>query len=169
LISICASSYLYAAQDPLDSNKRTPAAIYQIWTVNNGKFENIYVGQVRRTNSTIDDMVKARADEHSKREDRFVRLNKQWDYAIIASSDGQDTYNAQGWTALEASLNEQAAILNQCEIHGKLFNKRNQLSSKDIINNWVVSQSKGSSLLGIAKDKNGKPVAITVEDKCLTK
>lgn len=55
-----------------------------------------------------------------------------------------------------------------CDNFKKIFNSRNQLSSKDIKANWDNSQSKKTNLLGSAKNKSGDPIAITIDD-CLNK
>lgn len=167
LIFLGASCNIYATER-FDSSNRMKSAIYLLWTEDqNGTPQNHYIGQVRRNSLEIDEMVKLRVSEHMK-EIKFSNIKDKWYYDVLVSSDSSDTYDPNGWTYLETSLNEQAYMVYYCDNFKKIFNSRNQLSSKDIEANWDNSQSKKTNLLGSAKNKSGDPIAITIDD-CLNK
>lgn len=170
-----------AATDSFNSDTRTPGAIYLMWLHNTRTDTDlydhpIYIGQARQSGKTFDQMVNSRAQAHMN-EKKFSdypdnNADLQWRHMILTTSDSQDSYNANGWTYLEASLNEQAYLVYYCESDAhsgdpKLLNSRNQLSQSDANTNWQTSNSDLDSLLGAAKNQHRtapKVVSITVND-----
>lgn len=177
-----------AATDSFNSTTRTPGAIYIMWLYNTQTNQDlydmpVYIGQARQTGKSFNEMVNSRAQAHmnEKKFSDYLDNNTdlQWRHMILTTSDSQDSYNANGWTYLEASLNEQAYLVYYCAStahsgNPKLLNSRNQLSQNDANNNWQASGSNLNSLLGAAKNQNGtapKVVSITGDDatKCFYK
>ena len=166
------------AADSYGSTSRTPAGIYVMWIQKNGVDlfnKPWYVGQARRTGKTIDQMVQERVNEHLK-ESKFIQqlgAGENWVYDIVASSESNTTYDPNGWTSLETSLNEQASIVGYCEDQQlqatpTLLNSRNEVSQKDVTSYWNVSNSQLSNLLPSAKS-GSTARAIPVPSGCLTK
>ena len=157
------------ATDSFNSNTRLPGVIYIMWLhntrTNSDLYDHpVYIGQARQRGLTFDKMVNNRAQAHMRERKFSDYLNNnadlQWRHMILTTSDSQGSYNGNGWTYLEASLNEQAYFVYYCfsNAHSgnpRLLNSRNQLSQKDANNNWQTSNSLLGSLVGAAKNQNG--------------
>ncbi|MGF1710120.1 hypothetical protein [Vibrio sp. 99-70-13A1] len=167
---------LFSAADTLDSPNRVDAAIYIMHLqINNNPVMNapFYVGQARQQNKTIDQMVISRVNAHLS-EAKFIAAqtnagpNAIWVYNIEVSN------NANGWTALETDLNEQAYITNYCNAgallaNPKLLNSRNQITQAKATNNWVISNSSTNNLVQSAYNPNTfTPIAINNLSNCFT-
>lgn len=166
-----------AATDSFNSTTRTPGAIYIMWLhntrTNTDLYDHpVYIGQARQSGKTFNQMVNSRAQAHMNEKKFSDYLNNntdlQWRHMILTTSDSQGSYNANGWTYLEASLNEQAYLVYYCAStahsgNPKLLNGRNQLSQNDANTDWQTSNSNLGSLLGAAKNQNGTaPKAVSI-------
>lgn len=162
LIFLGMSSTIFATES-FSSTNRMKSAIYLLWTEEGGVPQNYYIGQVRRNGMEIDEMVKARVDEHKNCYYAFKDTKKELRFRPLLSSGNE------GWTYLETSLNEQAFMAYYCHEYGKILNARNQLSNEGLWLNWTMSGSDFKNLVASAKNRAGdEAVAAPIKPSCFT-